>query len=185
MAIKFRNSLLGFNKEDVHNFVMSAKENEYKYENTIKDLEKSIAELNNNISNLNNELNAIKDELAVANEKVKDFEAREEAITKLSQSIGRLYLVAQTNAKAIANATKENIEASRKAVDMNINAAENAENDFIDIEQQLNEKIKTFNNEMTLLRVRLSETKERLEENNTVIADSDKNLDKLTANIKA
>ncbi len=176
MAIKFRNSFFGFNKDDVHSFVMTAKENEYKSEKTIK-------ELNDNVNSLNNEVSSLKAELESTKEIINEYKEKEESLNKLSESIGRLYLVAQSNANAIAKAAKENIEQTRLTVEMNINTADCAQNDFAEIERELNEKVATFNNEINELRERLSKTKELVLENNNTIASSEEKLDAMTASI--
>ncbi len=176
MAIKFRNSFLGFNKDDVHAFVMSAKENEYKSEKTIKELNEKVNLLDKKISEITAELETAKAELT-------EYKAKEDSLKKLSESIGKLYLVAQSNARAIAEASKENIEKSSIAVEMNINAADEAETGFAEIEQRLNEQVAAFNNEIEQLRNCLRETKERVSVNNRIIADSEKNLDEMTAEI--
>ena len=180
MAIKFRNSLFGFNKEDVYAFVSSSKENEYKYENKLRDLKDENEKLNASINVLNATITSLSTDLAAANEKVKDFEAREEALTRLSESIGRLYLVAQTNAKAIAEASKANVQASENAVTANINAANIAENDFNEIEAKLNEQVNAFNKQIASLKETLAETREKLQENRETIENSQNELEKIT-----
>ncbi len=176
MAIKFRNALLGFNKDDVHSFVMTAKENEYKSEKKIKELTENNEKLNNKMNKLSSELDLVKAQLD-------EYKKKEDSLNKLSESIGRLYLVAQSNAKAIAEASKENIEQSNMTVEMNLNIADTAHNEFSDIERELNEKVANFNQEINELRERIFKTKELVLENNAKIADCEKNLDEMTEEI--
>ena len=180
MAVKFRNSFFGFNKDDVYAYVSASKENEYKYENKLRDLKEETEKLNASIDVLNNTITSLSSDLAAANEKVKDFEAREEALTRLSESIGKLYLVAQTNAKAIAEAGKANVEASEQVVMANISAANSAENDFTEIEAKLNEQVAAFNKQITELKETLSNTREKLEANREIIKNSQNELEKIT-----
>ncbi len=180
MSVKFRNSLFGFNKEDVYSYVSAAKETEYKYENKIRDLKEEVGKLNSSIEILNKTVTSLSTDLANANAKVLEFEAREEALTRLSESIGRLYLVAQTNAKAIAEASKSNIEASENAVAVNMAAADLAENDFDEIETKLNEQVDAFNKQITELKEALSITREKLQENRETIKNSQSELEKIT-----
>lgn len=183
MAITFRNSLFGFNKDDVHQFVLSAKENEYKYENKVKELEKQLSSLNSDIEILSTKITSLIGELNIANEKVKDYEQREEALTRLSESIGRLYLVAQSNAQAIAVAAKENIEISENAVRLNLEATAEAESNILEIEQELNERVAEFNSDVAELRNRLSLAKDKISENAALIQSSEEKLDSMTAEI--
>lgn len=180
MAIKFRNSLFGFNKDDVYAFVSASKENEYKYENKLRDLKAEQEKLNASINVLNATITSLSNDLAVANEKVKEFEAREEALTRLSESIGRLYLVAQTNAKTIAEASQRNVEASENAVAVNMATADLAEGDFLEIEAKLNEQVSAFNKQIAELKSTLAETREKLQENREAIENSQKELEKIT-----
>lgn len=180
MSVKFRNSLFGFNKEDVYSYVSTTKETEFKYENKIRDMKEEAEKLNSSIDVLNKTITSLSSDLALANAKVKDFEAREEALTRLSESIGRLYLVAQTNAKAIAEASQNNVAASENAVAANMATAELAENDFLEIEAKLNEQVAAFNQQIAELKETLNVTRERLQENREVIENSQKELEKIT-----
>ena len=87
---KFRNSLFGFNRDDVLNFVVEARESELKHKKTIDALNSKINELEAASNELTEKNAALDSELSSALLKIKDFEQREEALTRLSESIGRL-----------------------------------------------------------------------------------------------
>ncbi len=184
MSTKFRNSFFGFNKEDVLTYVVSTREKENtlstKNEALSKELDKVktlYAELLDNFNELNDKYNLAQDELT-------DYRNREESLTRISEGIGKLYLVAQTNAKTIINSAKENVEISSKAVDNNLEMASAAQTDFDEINASLNEKAKAFTEEINMLRARLDETKATIEKNTSVIEKSETQLDTLIETVE-
>ena len=102
MAIGFRKSLFGFNTNDVINYID-------KMHTAFQDKQTT---LNNELEKLNGELSLSKenydsllkekDEIAA---KLNEFEEKYAEIQRLSEVIGKLYLVAQANAKAIIERT--------------------------------------------------------------------------------
>ena len=108
MSYRFRNSLFGFNKDDVLSFAANSKEKESDLLNKISELEKTVAQLKEDCENKSSELKDISDRYISVNSELEEYKKREESLTKLSESIGRLYLVAQANAGDIVAAAKEN-----------------------------------------------------------------------------
>lgn len=169
MTFKFRNSILGFNKEDVLAFVLNAKENE-------KNLTQSNEKLKEDLENKINENDAISKELAAITEKFRsvldelnDFKSREESLTKLSESIGKLYLVAKANAKNVISSAEENAYTSGNITKKNIELAESTDIAFDEIRDILSEKTKSFIDEVNDLKAKLEIAKERINANNTQI----------------
>ena len=159
---KFRNSLFGFNNDDVMGFVFEAKENEARLKKNIRELEakaeadaQMISELEATVKQLTSLLD--------------DFKQREAAITALSESIGRLYLVAQANASAIITAANENAEAARSVVEQNVSVADNAEEDLNEIGRVLLAKTREYSEELEALKAKLYDTKQKIAENTAEI----------------
>lgn len=159
---KFRNSLFGFNKDDVMGFVFEAKNNEAKLKNSIRELEAKH-------ENDTQKLFELESKVAELTSLLDDFKQREDAITALSESIGRLYLVAQANASAIITAANENAEAARSAVEQNVAVADSAEEDLAEIGRVLLAKTKAYTEELETLKAKLNDTKQKIAENSADI----------------
>ncbi len=170
MLKKFRNSLLGFNKDDVMSFVMESKETE-------SILKKKIAEQSAEIGALGSELAELKslqaetaEKLSQAEDELTAYRQREEVLTQLSESIGRLYLVAKANAESVIKNANESAEISLRAVDKNIEVAALTENELQEIGEMLNEKTREYLTAVEGIKKQLSETKKNAEESKASIA---------------
>ncbi len=182
MINKFRNSLFGFNKEDVMSFVMESKESE-------NNLKKKITELNGKIDTLQNDLKALKtiheETEKVLNETEAQLEAyrqREDALTALSESIGRLYLVAKANAESVMASANESAEKSMQAVDKNIEIATNAEDELKEISDILNKKTREYLEAVTDLKKQLEDTRKSVIEAKENIAERQSEMANVGAN---
>lgn len=160
MSRKFRNSLLGFNKDDVMSFVVESKETE-------NNLKKEITGLNSKIDALEDEVSKLKalqlktdNDLKEKEAELQDYRQREEALTQLSESIGRLYLVAKANAESVMASANESADKSMQAVDKNIEIASFAENELSQISELLNEKTREYLESVAELQQQLINTKE-------------------------
>ena len=169
MAIKFKNSLFGFNKDDVFSFVVASKEKEQK-------LREELNTANSLNSELSAKLNDVLTEVEELRAVVSDYKAREESITKLSESIGRLYIVAQANAKAVSAAIDENVKASEQTVSSNIATADLAESNLTEIEKSLSETVEEFTEELEKIKSQLKFTKQTIAKNNKNIKKSQNEL---------
>lgn len=165
MIKKFRNSLFGFNRDDVMSYVLDVKESEQKHRKNIKELEDKVSALEADNGKLCENVEEITKKLELSEEKIKEFEAREEEIARLGESIGRLYLVAQANAGAILSAAHENAEISQTMVEKNISAADDAETELTEISRALDEKTRSYLAEIAELKRIVAETKERISSN--------------------
>ncbi len=168
---KFRNSLFGFNRDDVLSFVVESKEKEHKSSVAIKELEEKISKAEEDYKTLSEKFSDASEKLALAEEKIKDFESREAEIARLGESIGRLYLVAQANAGSILSAAKENAEISKVSVEKNMAAATDAETELSEISRLLDEKTRSYLAEIAELKKLVADTKEKIVENSAKISD--------------
>lgn len=164
MSRKFRNSLLGFNKDDVMSFVIESKETE-------SDLKKKINELTSKINTLEDEVSELKmlqlktdKALKESESELEAYHQREEALTQLSESIGRLYLVAKANAESVMAIANESAEKSMHAVNKNIEIASYAENELSQISELLNEKTREYLAAVAEIKQQLSDTKQTVVE---------------------
>ncbi|MBE6799257.1 MAG: hypothetical protein E7525_05750 [Ruminococcaceae bacterium] len=183
MAVKFRNSLLGFNKDDVLKYVFSVKETETQNEQKLRSLESQTTTLSAQLEEAQSSLSDLKADNAILAQKVADFESREAEITRLSESIGKLYLVAKANAKTIINAAKENVEISKAAVNKNIETADVTTESLSDIEKELLITAEKFTAELEAIKQKLSDTKTKITDNDEVIEQKESVLDTLMESV--
>ena len=117
MTIGFRKSLFGFNTEDVINYIQK----------THKTFAAQTEKLNEKADSLAKELKLSKDdydklmqEKAVVDEKLNAFQEKYEEIERLSENIGKLYLVAQANAQAIMANSEQNAQLTALEFEKNL-----------------------------------------------------------------
>lgn len=185
MAVKFRNGLLGFNKDDVMKYVYSVKEIEIKNNEKIAELQSEAAKLSEELQSANASLSDLKAENAVMSQRLADFERREAEITRLSESIGKLYLVAKANARTIVNAAKENVYLSRSTVELNMSTAETASAELSDIETELLATAERFTAELSSIKQKLFDAKLKITDNDAVIDNKEAVLDTLMESVNA
>lgn len=184
---KFRSAMFGFNKDDVMLYIKSsaekhlAKTNELQSQllenaSTINLLNTTVAELKEKVSELE------KTNLSLS-DKVDEYRSREDTITKLSEGIGKLYLVAQTNAKVIVEDAKKNVEISSRQVNNNLNVIESAQDDLSDFRAKLSELTESYNAKISELISELEIAKAQINANNNHI-EAAKNTALSAVNIK-
>lgn len=185
MSTKFRNSIFGFNKDDVMEYVTSSKEALNRNEQLITELQSNVDELTATNKIYEDKLNEMTLKLSEATALLEDYTAREAVLTKLSESIGKLYLVAQANAKTIITSAEENARITDSIVSSNIAVAENVGEDLAHIEAELTEKTARFTKELEELKSKLEETKSNVDRNRSAISDSEAVLEDLIENVDA
>ena len=171
MSKKFRTGLFGFNRDDVLQFVIEAKESESKSAKKIDSLTAKTAELENLSNNLQEKCDNLESELMAAKSEIAEFHQREEALTRLSESIGRLYLVAQANARSIIDTANRSAELSLSSVEKNMAVAICAEERLEEISAVLSERTKTYLAEIEELKNQISATQVKIEQNAVEISE--------------
>lgn len=159
MAIGFRKSLFGFNCDDVINYVKRLHSNFTEKENGFK---KEIESLNEKIENISLEMKKLAEEKAAAEAELKEYDLKKAEMERLSENIGKLYLVAQTNAKTIMNNAEENSRITNDEVAKNIVAIDETHEALEALRRNINETSENFNREVETLIESLSETKEKI-----------------------
>lgn len=151
----FRSSFLGFNKDDVMNYIKVSKEANNQKVNA----------LNEQIDNANKkieDLNAQNEQLKV---KIAEFTAKQDEIEKLSQSIAKMHIIATANAKTVMQKSAENLEISKEQVDNNLKCADEAAAALADIRSKLAECCGDFCEKVDSLTYSLDEVKSSIDEN--------------------
>ena len=143
--IGFRRELLGFNREDVIEYIKkSQREFNLREENLVSSLDK----LNNRNSQLIDELSVIPEleaklKLSEATalklqEELDGFESQKAELERLSQDIGKMYLVAKSNADSINRSTKESSERTFYEINKSLTALENMHEKLANIKENIN-----------------------------------------------
>ena len=178
MSVGFRKSLLGFNCDDVMKYIENAQrthaENEVALNKKIDELNGSIAVLEKNISSVSAE----RDEIAA---QLKEFNMKYEEIDRLSQNIGKLYLVAQSNAQAIINNSAESSLLAAAEIEKNISAISETQASLDDIRREMMEISNSFSTKLEELSASLTQTRDKITENT---ADSHQHHEQFNAVVK-
>lgn len=123
MSVGFRKSFLGFNCDDVIEYIQNSHK---KFSEKEKELNLKIESLDNTIASVNAQLDDVKAAKAAVEAQLKKYTDKYEEIERLSQNIGKLYLVAQTNAKAIMQNSNDNRDLTNREVEKNLHSIDNA-----------------------------------------------------------
>lgn len=180
MSVGFRKSLFGFNRDDVLEYI----ENSQKSFLTKQDeLSKQVSDLSEKLEISNKtceKLNIEKDELS---KKLADFNDKYEEIERLSENIGKLYLVAQANARAVIETTNESSLLAENEIAKNITAIDEAHLSLSGLKNSIISTSKDFVSEVDMLISSLNETKEQLNENVTKNAENKKQFEEVYKSI--
>lgn len=167
MAVGFRKSLFGYNADDVINYVKklhnSFSEKEAIFKSQIDNLNVKIADLSRKEEELEKEKNEL-------NLKLDEYNAKKVEMERLSEKIGKLYLVAQTNAKNIMSNAEQNSKITDEEIRRNISAIDETHMALENLKNSIRETSENFNNEVNALINSLKSAKAKI--NN----DADKNL---------
>ncbi|MBR7132846.1 MAG: hypothetical protein IKD04_04885 [Clostridia bacterium] len=162
MAIGFRKSLFGFNCEDVTQYI----------EKTHKTFLSREKELNEKLSGIIDQLNLSKDEqkkLSAEKEelskKLAEFTEKYDEIERLSENIGKLYLVAQANAQAIIENSENSARISNEEVSKNLCTIDEAHKSLHELRLNITKTSEDFVTEVDKLISSLDNTREQITAN--------------------
>lgn len=162
MSIGFRKSLFGFNCDDVISYIEGSQKSRAESENA---LNQKIDTLNSNIADLQKNISAVsaeRDEIAA---KLQEFNEKYEEIDRLAQNIGKLYLVAQSNAQAIMSNTAESSSLAAAEIEKNMTAITETQDALGDIRREMQEINDAFSAKLEALMSSLNETREHISAN--------------------
>ena len=179
MAEGFRKAFLGFNCNDVIEYVkkthteFSEKEEELNLK--IKNLQKEIEEKNNTINE--------KDEKIKETEKALEvYRQKEEEINRISENIGKLYIVSQANAKAITETAEENRRLAEEEITKNLDALKSAHEKLTSIIKGVTDTSVDFTDNMKSLSGELDNTINAIVENNEKCGEKVAEKEKILSN---
>jgi len=162
MAVGFRKSLFGFNSDDVIEYIDSMH----------KSFTKKESELNSTLETLKSELKLSKieyDKLQLEKDeidrKLAEFNAKYDDIERLSENIGKLYIVAQTNAKVIIENSENSAEITNEEVSKNLYTINDAHESLKELRQSIIQTSADFVSEVDGLISSLDITRQKIAEN--------------------
>lgn len=155
MAAGFRRSLMGFNREDVLNY-LSAEDK--KNNQIINGLKEEIDGLSKQNSDYLKKLDEMEAQLSVYKEK-------EEQIERLSHGIGTLYMLAKSNADIIMNNAEAGKKAAKTEINNNLLLLEAVQNNLATIKQDLDSLNKNFDEGVSALESSVASTKDEIKQN--------------------
>ena len=141
MAIEFRTGFLGFNKDDVLNYV-HLKDRELKALSTelntrIKELEAKLEQLKEEHLSDVSTIEKLSKENLELNIKAAEYDQKTAEIDAMSANIGKLYLVSRSTAKSIVSDAEENSRIVSMQTDKSIENIENAQASLKELAEEI------------------------------------------------
>ena len=162
MSVGFRKSLLGFNCSDVIEYI----------EKTHKTFKEKEYSLNSKMEKITSELELSKEnqkrleeEKAILDCKLAEFNEKYEEIERLSENIGKLYLVAQANAQAIMENSQNSAQITKEEVNRNLFSIEEAHTSLKELRMNITKTSDEFVAEVDRLINSLNTTREQIAAN--------------------
>lgn len=179
--VGFRKSLFGFNCDDVIAYIekthkdFSAKETS---------LNNKIGELDNTLINVNAQLDEIKEAKAKVEAQLKEYTDKYDEIERLSQNIGKLYLVAQSNAKSIMQNSAESQQMSQKEIERNLGCIDEAHESLTSLKGEILQTSADFVSKVESLVASLDATREQISEKNAENKELSKEFESVYAGMQ-
>lgn len=164
MSVGFRKSLFGFNCDDVIEYVQ---ESHKKFSEKEKELNEKIDNLDNTIATVNAQLEDVKNSKAAVEAQLKEYTDKYDEIERLSKNIGKLYLVAQANAKSIMQNSAENRDIANREVEKNLHSIDDAHEQLAALKAEILQTSNDFVSKVDTLVTSLSTAREQVSCNNT------------------
>ena len=180
MALGFRKSLFGFNCDDVVDYI---EQTHRKFKNKADNLTKTADELANQLALSQQEYKILLEEKQALSEKLDEFTAKAEEIEQLSEKIGKLYLVSQTNAQVIINTAEENSAKAQDEVQKNLSTIDEAHASLNELRQNIIKTSDNFIKEVDCLLSSLDSTREKITENTKKSQEAIENFEAVYSNI--
>ena len=163
MSVGFRKSFLGFNCDDVIEYIQNSHK---KFSEKENELNQKIDSLDNTIANINTQLEEVKSAKAAVEAQLKEYTDKYDEIERLSQNIGKLYLVAQANAKSIIQNSAENRDITNREVEKNLHSIDNAHEQLAALKAEIMQTSNDFVAKVDSLVTSLSTAREQVNQKN-------------------
>ncbi len=163
MSVGFRKSLFGFNCDDVIEYVQNTHK---KFSEKENELNQKIDNLDKTIATVNSQLEDVKAAKASVEAQLKEYTDKYDEIERLSQNIGKLYLVAQANAKSIMQNSAENRDIANREVEKNLHSIDNAHEQLAALKADIMQTSNEFVAKVDSLVTSLTTAREQVTGNN-------------------
>lgn len=163
MSVGFRKSLFGFNCDDVIEYI---EQSHKKFSEKESELNQKIDTLDNTIATVNAQLEDVKSAKAAVEAQLKEYTDKYDEIERLSQNIGKLYLVAQTNAKSIMQNSAQTRDIANREVEKNLHSIDNAHEQLAALKAEIMQTSNDFVNKVDTLVTSLATAREQVAQKN-------------------
>ena len=163
MSVGFRKSFLGFNCDDVIEYIQNSHK---KFSLKEAELNQKIDALDNTIATVNAQLEDVKAAKAAVEAQLKEYTDKYDEIERLSQNIGKLYLVAQTNAKSIMQNSADNRDITNREVEKNLHSIDNAHEQLAALKAEIMQTSSEFVSKVDTLVTSLATAREQVNQKN-------------------
>lgn len=181
MALGFRKSLFGYNQDDVTDYIQRQ---------AVKNTQIQ-TELNTKIKQNEDSIKALTEQLNTANQKnneltenIEFYRKKYEEVKTLSDNIGKLYLVAQTNAKAIMSAAEQAKGVAQDEIDKNLEILNTTSETLNTLKAKVQEMCNSFAGDVDSLSAELLEAKTVIENSATLQQENSNNFEKLYSSLE-
>lgn len=182
MSVGFRKSLLGFNCSDVIDYIEKARKSRVESENK---LNRKIDDINKDLLDSKAQIEGLLAEKAVLTAKLDEFNAKYDEIERLSENIGKLYLVSQANARAVMENSENNAALAEQEVSKNLASIEEAHIALAELRDEINKTSADFIGEVENLMSSLDTTRKQITENAEKIEEAKNEFDEVFSGMKA
>ena len=176
MAVGFKKSLFGFNCADVIEYIERSQKGFAEKE---KELSEQVDMLSRDLDLSNENYRKLSNEKELIAKKLADFSEKYEEIERLSENIGKLYLVAQANAQAIMANSEKNADLANKEVEKNLSAINDAHDSLDSLKKTIRQTSDEFLSEIDGLISSLDEARESISTNISADADLKNQFDQV------
>ena len=180
MSVGFRKSLFGFNCDDVIEYI---EQSHKKFSEIENELNQKIDTLDTTIANVNTQLDDVKAAKAAVEAQLKEYTDKYDEIERLSQNIGKLYLVAQANAKSIMQNSAETRDITNREVEKNLHSIDNAHEALAALKAEIMQTSDDFVNKVDTLVTSLATAREQVSQKNTDNRELTEQFENLFADI--
>lgn len=180
MSVGFRKSLFGFNSQDVMEYI---DRNHRSFAKKEDELNTKISELTSLLEHSRNEQEKLELEKTELNKKLDSFNEKYEEIERLSENIGKLYLVAQSNAQAIINNAKNEAKIAEEEVNKNIVSIDETHNALAELKADIIRTSEEFSAKVDTLVNSLTNAREKIAVDSNLILENSENFDKVYSSI--
>ena len=170
MATGFRKSLFGFNCDDVLAYIEKTQKAHTEKEIVLKE---QIEDLQDENSAFEKQIGEMSAEIAQLEEKLKEFTDKYDEIERLSQNIGKLYLVAKSNAQTVMKEAKAVADIAHKEMLKNIASISNAQEALSGIKEDIVNTSAGFAKEIDTLSKSLTDARNIIDGHNAAAAKSE------------